>query len=248
MNEKTQRIASGAAVSTAALIVICNFFSNLSLLSGGTLKVPSIFYVSNGIHIIALVAVAALFFMGQKKFGIGGIVIALYFAYACFSSITAIIDNPAIYNFHGTSETSYRMMGMLFSILRSGLFAAAGGLFFAGWRKSDSRNSLKTIGGVMAIIGAICGVIANGFLSTTLLPTTTAALNNIVIGTALFIISLPPLEAEALQSQTASASAYSSQASQTPSATQLTELKQLLDQGIITQEEFDEQKKHFLQG
>ena len=243
MNEKTQRIASGAAVSTAALIVICNFFSNLSLLSDRALKVPSSLYVSSGICIIALVAVAALFFMGQKKFGIGGIVIALYFAYACFSSITAIIDNPAIYNFHGTSVTSYRMMRMLFSVLCSGLFAAAGGLLFAGWRKSDNRNSLKNIGGVMAIIGAICGVIAN----VTILSTATAALYDIAIGVALFIISLPRLETEALQSQTASASAYSSQASQTPSATQLTELKQLLDQGIITQEEFYEQKKRFLQ-
>lgn len=242
MNEKTQRIISGTAVGTAALIVICKFFSNLSLLSNGALKVSSVFYVSNGIHIIALVAVAALFFMGQKKFGIGGIVIALYFAYACFSSITAVIDNPAIYNFHGTSETSYRMMGMFFSVLSSGLFAAAGGLLFAGWRKGDSRNSLKTIGGVISIIGAICGVIASVLLSAT-----TAALCDIAVGAALFIISLPPIDAEASQSQTASASAYSSQASQTPSAAQLTELKQLLDQGIITQEEFYEQKQRFLQ-
>ena len=84
------------------------------------------------------------------------------------------------------------------------------------------------------------GIIENALMQT--LPTTNT-LKVLMEGVGLFALGMSymkSIDESQAPVQEPSAAALSS--------AQLSDYKQLLDQGIITQEEFDEQKKRFLQG
>ena len=134
----------------------------------------------------------------------------------------------------GVLPTSYIISFYLFLFATSAILGAISALL-----QKRSKNLCLAFA-IIALAAAVVGIIGNALMQTPLAPNTLKALMEGVGFFALGISYTKSINEKQAHTQKATIASLSS--------IQLSDYKQLLDQEIITQEEFNEQKKRFLQG
>ena len=134
----------------------------------------------------------------------------------------------------GVLPTSYIISFYLFLFATSAILGTISALV-----QKRSKNLCLAFT-IIALAAAVVGIIGNALMQTPLAPNTLKALMEGVGFFALGISYTKSINEKQAHTQKATIASLSS--------AQLSDCKQLLDQGIITQEEFYEQKKRFLQG
>lgn len=239
MNQNTMGAIAGVAFVFPAALVAMRL---LGYVLDGDVIYPdeAVFFLVN-IGSFVILAIGCLA-KQDKLVGAGLIAVALFFA--CYAFMNYVANDIF---FYGASDDSYRSLGVLLDIAEHILFSfamvAAAICVFAptsmrslrlGFRVLSLIAMVVGVGGTIAI-AASRGVIywdnAIGYICETM-----------ATGIGLFILSMIERDAESV--------AIGGSRVTTPvaslSAEQLAELKQLLDADIITQDDFDEQKKRFL--
>ena len=181
--------------------------------------------------IIPLACIATCCFAKKDKLiGYALIIMALFFAASGISSISATTLSVS-----KTIASSF-----YFQAIGNFLFAIGALLGAISVLTRKRSKNLYLAFAIIALAAAVMGIIENALMQT--LPTTNT-LKVLMEGVGLFALGMSymkSIDESQAPVQEPSAAALSS--------AQLSDYKQLLDQGIITQEEFDEQKKRFLQG
>ena len=252
MNNKTQRIVCGLLF---CIVVILEFSSLFNVCAtyfqyDATLDTWIETVLSYVVPIIALIIAAIFSFAGKGKlFGAVGIAIAISYA---FSFIQTLMNMSGYMNL--SNKYSYLVTYGILAMFSSAIFILAGILIFVSWQKGYEKNGMRTFAGVASIVGAILGIAASYTLITMgdaqtafvyIIASIPSSLPPLLTGIGLFIASLSPKDAAQLQECSKIVSNVSTP--QAPSTAQLAELKQLLDADVISQDEFDEQKKRFIQ-
>lgn len=249
MNKKTQKIICAIAFFVAALAAIIDLASLIAFYAqkGVDLSLAAGSIVTSVITIILEIAAGVCCLVGGKRgVGIGCLLVAPCFAFRFVSNIRLF---TSISSLQSASKYAQLMLpGYMLLAAQSVFILAASILVFVAWQKGTQKNTLRSIGGILAIIGTVCAIAARATQGMLIAP---ATLGNLAVGVALFVASLPPAGAN-LAPSGASANQPTNTSSNTsspitPTADQLAEYKQLLDAGTITQEEFDEQKRRFIE-
>ena len=158
------------------------------------------------------------------------VIMTLFFA---FSGITSLLTGLSMREAMGVLPTSYIISFYLFLFATSAILGAISALV-----QKRSKNLCLAFA-IIALAAAVVGIIGNALMQTPLAPNTLKALMEGVGFFALGISYTKSINEKQAHTQKATIASLSS--------IQLSDYKQLLDQEIITQEEFNEQKKRFLQ-
>ena len=235
MDAKTLKMIAGGAFAIAALSAIISFYMLVSFYSSRKMDLPVLTIAMNFAAIILSAFLADGCFAKQGKLiGCVLVIMTLFFA---FSGFTSPIEGVSVSKMMGVLPTNYiasclAIGGSLFAI--STILGAVSALI-----QKRSKNLCLAFA-IIALAAAVVGIIGNALMQTPLAPNTLKALMEGVGLFALGISYMKSISEKQAHTQKATVAALSS--------AQLSDYKQLLDQGIITQEEFDEQKKRFLQG
>ena len=226
---------SGGAFAIAALSAIIGFYMLVSFYYSHKMDLPALTIVMTLAAIILSACLADGCFAKQGKLiGCILVIMTLFFA---FSGITSPTEGVSVSKMMGVLPTNYiasclAIGGSLFAI--STILGAVSALI-----QKRSKNLCLAFA-IIALAAAVVGIIGNALMQTPLAPNTLKALMEGVGFFALGISYTKSINEKQAHTQKATIASLSS--------AQLSDCKQLLDQGIITQEEFYEQKKRFLQG
>ena len=223
---------SGGAFAIAALSAIIGFYMLVSFYSSHKMDLPALTIVMTLAAIILSACLADGCFAKQGKLiGCILVIMTLFFA---FSGITSLLTGLSMREAMGVLPTSYIISFYLFLFATSAILGAISALV-----QKRSKNLCLAFA-IIALAAAVVGIIGNALMQTPLAPNTLKALMEGVGFFALGISYTKSINEKQAHTQKATIASLSS--------AQLSDCKQLLDQGIITQEEFYEQKKRFLQG
>ena len=230
---------SGGAFAIAALSAIIGFYMLVSFYSSHKMGLPTIIIAQIIVVNLAIIILTACIAVGcfakqDKLIGCVLVIMSLFFA---FSGITSPTEGVSVSKMMGVLPTNYiasclAIGGSLFAI--STILGAISALI-----QKRSKNLCLAFA-IIALAAAVVGIIGNALMQTPLAPNTLKALMEGVGFFALGISYTKSINEKQAHTQKATIASLSS--------AQLSDCKQLLDQGIITQEEFYEQKKRFLQG
>ena len=223
---------SGGAFAIAALSAIIGFYMLVSFYSSHKMDLPALTIVMTLAAIILSACLADGCFAKQGKLiGCILVIMTLFFA---FSGITSLLTGLSMREAMGVLPTSYIISFYLFLFATSAILGAISALV----QKRSKNLCLAFV--IIALAAAVVGIIGNALMQTPLAPNTLKALMEGVGFFALGISYTKSINEKQAHTQKATIASLSS--------IQLSDYKQLLDQEIITQEEFNEQKKRFLQG
>ena len=223
---------SGGAFAIAALSAIIGFYMLVSFYSSHKMDLPALTIVMTLAAIILSACLADGCFAKQGKLiGCILVIMTLFFA---FSGITSPTEGVSVSKMMGVLPTSYIISFYLFLFATSAILGAISALV-----QKRSKNLCLAFA-IIALAAAVVGIIGNALMQTPLAPNTLKALMEGVGFFALGISYTKSINEKQAHTQKATIASLSS--------IQLSDYKQLLDQEIITQEEFNEQKKRFLQG
>ena len=223
---------SGGAFAIAALSAIIGFYMLVSFYSSHKMDLPALTIVMTLAAIILSACLADGCFAKQGKLiGCILVIMTLFFA---FSGITSLLTGLSMREAMGVLPTSYIISFYLFLFATSAILGAISALV-----QKRSKNLCLAFA-IIALAAAVVGIIGNALMQTPLAPNTLKALMEGVGFFALGISYTKSINEKQAHTQKATIASLSS--------IQLSDYKQLLDQEIITQEEFNEQKKRFLQG
>ena len=223
---------SGGAFAIAALSAIIGFYMLVSFYSSHKMDLPALTIVMTLAAIILSACLADGCFAKQGKLiGCILVIMTLFFA---FSGITSLLTGLSMREAMGVLPTSYIISFYLFLFATSAILGAISALV-----QKRSKNLCLAFT-IIALAAAVVGIIGNALMQTPLAPNTLKALMEGVGFFALGISYTKSINEKQAHTQKATIASLSS--------IQLSDYKQLLDQEIITQEEFNEQKKRFLQG
>ena len=222
---------SGGAFAIAALSAIIGFYMLVSFYSSHKMDLPALTIVMTLAAIILSACLADGCFAKQGKLiGCILVIMTLFFA---FSGITSLLTGLSMREAMGVLPTSYIISFYLFLFATSAILGAISALV-----QKRSKNLCLAFT-IIALAAAVVGIIGNALMQTPLAPNTLKALMEGVGFFALGISYTKSINEKQAHTQKATIASLSS--------IQLSDYKQLLDQEIITQEEFNEQKKRFLQ-
>ena len=222
---------SGGAFAIAALSAIIGFYMLVSFYSSHKMDLPALTIVMTLAAIILSACLADGCFAKQGKLiGCILVIMTLFFA---FSGITSLLTGLSMREAMGVLPTSYIISFYLFLFSTSAILGAISALV-----QKRSKNLCLAFA-IIALAAAVVGIIGNALMQTPLAPNTLKALMEGVGFFALGISYTKSINEKQAHTQKATIASLSS--------IQLSDYKQLLDQEIITQEEFNEQKKRFLQ-
>ena len=227
---------SGGAFAIAALSAIIGFYMLVSFYSYHKMGLPTIIIAQIIVVNLAIIILTACIAVGcfakqDKLIGCVLVIMSLFFA---FSGITSPTEGVSVSKMMGVLPTSYIISFYLFLFATSAILGAISALV-----QKRSKNLCLAFA-IIALAAAVVGIIGNALMQTPLAPNTLKALMEGVGFFALGISYTKSINEKQAHTQKATIASLSS--------AQLSDCKQLLDQGIITQEEFYEQKKRFLQG
>ena len=223
---------SGGAFAIAALSAIIGFYMLVSFYSSHKMDLPALTIVMTLAAIILSACLADGCFAKQGKLiGCILVIMTLFFA---FSGITSLLTGLSMREALGVLPTSYIISFYLFLFATSAILGTISALV-----QKRSKNLCLAFT-IIALAAAVVGIIGNALMQTPLAPNTLKALMEGVGFFALGISYTKSINEKQAHTQKATIASLSS--------IQLSDYKQLLDQEIITQEEFNEQKKRFLQG
>ena len=227
---------SGGAFAIAALSAIIGFYMLVSFYSSHKMGLPTIIIAQIIVVNLAIIILTACIAVGcfakqDKLIGCVLVIMSLFFA---FSGITSLLTGLSMREAMGVLPTSYIISFYLFLFATSAILGAISALV-----QKRSKNLCLAFA-IIALAAAVVGIIGNALMQTPLAPNTLKALMEGVGFFALGISYTKSINEKQAHTQKATIASLSS--------AQLSDCKQLLDQGIITQEEFYEQKKRFLQG
>ena len=223
---------SGGAFAIAALSAIIGFYMLVSFYSSHKMDLPALTIVMTLAAIILSACLSDGCFAKQGKLiGCILVIMTLFFA---FSGITSLLTGLSMREAMGVLPTSYIISFYLFLFATSAILGAISALV-----QKRSKNLCLAFA-IIALAAAVVGIIGNALMQTPLAPNTLKALMEGVGFFALGISYTKSINEKQAHTQKATIASLSS--------IQLSDYKQLLDQEIITQEEFNEQKKRFLQG
>ena len=230
MNAKTLKMISGGAFVIAALSAIIGFYMLVSFYSSRKIDPPVLTIAMNFAPIILTACIAIGCFAKQDKLiGCVLVIMALFFAFSGISSISA-----ATVSVSKTIAPSF-----YFRAIGAFLFAISAILGAVSTLAQKKSKNLYLAFAITALAAAVVGIIGNALGLTILSAGTLVTFMKGVGLFALGISYMKSIDENQAPTQKATVAALSS--------AQLSDYKQLLDQGIITQEEFYEQKKRFLQ-
>ena len=222
---------SGGAFAIAALSAIIGFYMLVSFYSSHKMDLPALTIVMTLAAIILSACLADGCFAKQGKLiGCILVIMTLFFA---FSGITSLLTGLSMREAMGVLPTSYIISFYLFLVATSAILGAISAVV-----QKRSKNLCLAFA-IIALAAAVVGIIGNALMQTPLAPNTLKALMEGVGFFALGISYTKSINEKQAHTQKATIASLSS--------IQLSDYKQLLDQEIITQEEFNEQKKRFLQ-
>ena len=222
---------SGGAFAIAALSAIIGFYMLVSFYSSHKMDLPALTIVMTLAAIILSACLADGCFAKQGKLiGCSLVIMTLFFA---FSGITPLLTGLSMREAMGVLPTSYIISFYLFLFATSAILGTISALV-----QKRSKNLCLAFT-IIALAAAVVGIIGNALMQTPLAPNTLKALMEGVGFFALGISYTKSINEKQAHTQKATIASLSS--------IQLSDYKQLLDQEIITQEEFNEQKKRFLQ-
>ena len=226
---------SGGAFAIAALSAIIGFYMLVSFYSSHKMGLPTIIIAQIIVVNLAIIILTACIAVGcfakqDKLIGCVLVIMSLFFA---FSGITSLLTGLSMREAMGVLPTSYIISFYLFLFATSAILGAISALV-----QKRSKNLCLAFA-IIALAAAVVGIIGNALMQTPLAPNTLKALMEGVGFFALGISYTKSINEKQAHTQKATIASLSS--------IQLSDYKQLLDQEIITQEEFNEQKKRFLQ-
>ena len=222
---------SGGAFAIAALSAIIGFYMLVSFYSSHKMDLPALTIVMTLAAIILSACLADGCFAKQGKLiGCILVIMTLFFA---FSGITSLLTGLSMREAMGVLPTSYIISFYLFLFATTPILGTISALV-----QKRSKNLCLAFT-IIALAAAVVGIIGNALMQTPLAPNTLKALMEGVGFFALGISYTKSINEKQAHTQKATIASLSS--------IQLSDYKQLLDQEIITQEEFNEQKKRFLQ-
>ena len=216
---------SGGAFAIAALSAIIGFYMLVSFYSSHKMGLPTIIIAQ-----IIVMTLAAIILSACLSDGCFLVIMTLFFA---FSGITSLLTGLSMREAMGVLPTSYIISFYLFLFATSAILGTISALV-----QKRSKNLCLAFT-IIALAAAVVGIIGNALMQTPLAPNTLKALMEGVGFFALGISYTKSINEKQAHTQKATIASLSS--------IQLSDYKQLLDQEIITQEEFNEQKKRFLQ-
>lgn len=233
MNSKTLKMISGGAFVIAALSAIVGFYTLISPYPFHKIALNALRTIATNLAAIILPACIAIgcFAKQDKLIGCVLVFMALFFAFSSISLISA-----ATLSVSKTIAPSFyfRAIGnLLFAI--SAILGAVSALI------QKRPKNLCLAFAIIALVAVAVWVIGRSAFGLTILNANTLA--TLMEGVGFFALGMSYMKSigeNQAYVQKAPAASLSS--------AQLSDYKQLLDQGIITQEEFNEQKKRFLQG
>lgn len=253
MNAKILRMISVYAFAIAALSGIINLFMAVSLyVSQDIIWTPSLL-VSLMLSLVSMIllACAAITCNASQYRKLGLILIALAVVFAC-SAIRSLMTWISLLSW----IPGYLFMGNVIRLIANILFGisavlgaiSVGAIPTLAGKTSKNFYSVLAITALAAVIIDIAGtVVSSGGRITSLF--TLSTLVAIMEGIGLFALGMncnKALEEDPEDFYRQISVRQTTVAA--PSSAELADYKQLLDQGILSQEEFNEQKKRFLQG
>ena len=227
---------SGGAFAIAALSAIIGFYMLVSFYSSHKMGLPTIIIAQIIVMTLAAIILSACLADGcfAKQGKLIGCILVIMTLFFAFSGITSLLTGLSMREAMGVLPTSYIISFYLFLFATSAILGAISALV-----QKRSKNLCLAFT-IIALAAAVVGIIGNALMQTPLAPNTLKALMEGVGFFALGISYTKSINEKQAHTQKATIASLSS--------AQLSDCKQLLDQGIITQEEFYEQKKRFLQG
>ncbi len=234
MDAKTLKMISGGVFTIAALSAIIGFYMLVSFYFSHKMDLPAPTIVMNLATIILSACLANGCFAEQDKLiGCVLVIMALFFAF-CGVCVLSLATGLSMREAMGVLPTSYIISFYLFLFATSAILGAISALV-----QKRSKNLCLAFA-IIALAAVAVWVIGSVLGLTILNAGTLVTLMEGVGFFALGISYMKSINEKQVPAQKTTVAALSS--------AQLSDYKQLLDQGIITQEEFDEQKKRFLQG
>ena len=227
---------SGGAFAIAALSAIIGFYMLVSFYSSHKMGLPTIIIAQIIVMTLAAIILSACLSDGcfAKQGNLIGCILVIMTLFFAFSGITSLLTGLSMREAMGVLPTSYIISFYLFLFATSAILGAISALV-----QKRSKNLCLAFA-IIALAAAVVGIIGNALMQTPLAPNTLKALMEGVGFFALGISYTKSINEKQAHTQKATIASLSS--------IQLSDYKQLLDQEIITQEEFNEQKKRFLQG
>lgn len=227
---------SGGAFAIAALSAIIGFYMLVSFYSSHKMGLPTIIIAQIIVMTLAAIILSACLADGcfAKQGKLIGCILVIMTLFFAFSGITSLLTGLSMREAMGVLPTSYIISFYLFLFATSAILGAISALV-----QKRSKNLCLAFA-IIALAAAVVGIIGNALMQTPLAPNTLKALMEGVGFFALGISYTKSINEKQAHTQKATIASLSS--------IQLSDYKQLLDQEIITQEEFNEQKKRFLQG
>ena len=226
---------SGGAFAIAALSAIIGFYMLVSFYSSHKMGLPTIIIAQIIVMTLAAIILSACLADGcfAKQGKLIGCILVIMTLFFAFSGITSLLTGLSMREAMGVLPTSYIISFYLFLFATSAILGAISALV-----QKRSKNLCLAFA-IIALAAAVVGIIGNALMQTPLAPNTLKALMEGVGFFALGISYTKSINEKQAHTQKATIASLSS--------IQLSDYKQLLDQEIITQEEFNEQKKRFLQ-
>lgn len=226
---------SGGAFAIAALSAIIGFYMLVSFYSSHKMGLPTIIIAQIIVMTLAAIILSACLSDGcfAKQGKLIGCILVIMTLFFAFSGITSLLTGLSMREAMGVLPTSYIISFYLFLFATSAILGAISALV-----QKRSKNLCLAFA-IIALAAAVVGIIGNALMQTPLAPNTLKALMEGVGFFALGISYTKSINEKQAHTQKATIASLSS--------IQLSDYKQLLDQEIITQEEFNEQKKRFLQ-
>ena len=152
MKSKTQYTVSGIAFCIAAVLGVIQLFSMIADNAYASSIAQGITYV---VSIIAFALIAICFFIGKERsLWIGEIIVAAFFIYLC---LVPIGDLLGCLDFALPFEINYYVL----RIAGHMLFALSSVLLLLVWAKDIGKSLLRTITGIVALLGTACVLLSN---------------------------------------------------------------------------------------
>ena len=152
MKSKTQYTVSGIAFCIAAVLGVIQLFSMIADNAYASSIAQGITYV---VSIIAFALIAICFFIGKERsLWIGEIIVAAFFIYLCLVPIGDLLD---CLDFALPFEINYYVL----RIAGHMLFALSSVLLLLVWAKGLGKSLLRTITGIVALLGTACVLLSN---------------------------------------------------------------------------------------
>ena len=236
MDAKTLKMISGGTFAFAALFAIVGLFATISSYSSREINLIALIIVSQIVEIILLACLADGCFVRQDK--LIGCTLVIMTLFSAFCGVLSLATGLSMREAMGVLPTNY-IVSFYLQAIGDFLFTISVILGAVSALIQKRSKNLCLAFAIIALAAAAVWVIGSALGLTILNAGTLVTLMEGVGFFALGISYMKSINEKQAHTQKATIAALSS--------AQLSDYKQLLDQGSITQGEFDEQKKRFLQ-